>query len=198
LIVPRSERARSEFAAFPPKLASIQFGSRANLVRNQFESGLDSAHGENRNNERGCPMAISIGRRSKLEQGEEMNIKAATITILLLLAAISPATAKKNQARLLFLETPVTMNGAEIPRGIYELTLQSDNSSVRVTLWKNGQFVATAPGVWAKSGVKYTENALLLRVNSDGSRTLTEIRLADNTRTIVLKDSGTVLRSSAK
>ena len=127
-----------------------------------------------------------------------MKIKAATIAILFLLAAISPAAAKKNQTRLLFLETPVTMNGAEIPRGIYELTLQSSNSSVRVTLWKNGQFVATAPGVWAKSGVKYTENALLLRVNSDGSRSLTEIRLADSAKTIVLKDSDIVFRSSAK
>lgn len=127
-----------------------------------------------------------------------MKIKAATVAILFLLAAISPAAAKKNQTRLLFLETPVTMNGAEIPRGIYELTLQSSNSSVRVTLWKNGQFVATAPGVWAKSGVKYTENALLLRVNSDGSRSLTEIRLADSAKTIVLKDSDIVFRSSAK
>jgi len=127
-----------------------------------------------------------------------MKIKAVSITILLLLAAISPATAKKNRARLLFLETPVTMNGAEIPRGIYELTLQSSNSSVSVTLWKNGRFVATAPGVWAKSGVKYTENALLLRVNSDGSRSLIEIRLADSTKTIVLKNSDTVFRSSAK
>jgi uncharacterized protein YjiK len=127
-----------------------------------------------------------------------MKIKVAVITILLLLAANSPATAKKNQARLLFLETPVTMNGAEIPHGIYELTLQSSNSSVRVTLWRNGQFVATARGVWAKSGVKYTENALLLRVNSDGSRSLVEIRLAGSARTIVLRDSDTVLRSSAK
>ena len=120
------------------------------------------------------------------------------MAILLSLAAISPATAKKNPARPLFLETPVTMNGAEIPEGMYDLTLESSNASVRVTLWRNGQFVATARGVWVKGGVKYTQSAFLLRVNSDGSRSLIEIRLAGSSRTIVLNDTDTMLRFRAK
>jgi hypothetical protein len=197
-MVLRSVCCQGERTALAAKLASVQFGPRAILVRNQFESGLDSADRENRTIERSSPMAIPIGRRNKLKEGEEMKIKVVLITVLLLLAANSPATAKKNQTRLLLLESPVIVNGAEIPRGVYELTLQSSNSSVRVTLWKNGQFVATAPGVWAKGGVKYTDNALLLRVNSDGSHSLIEIRLANSAKTIVLKDSGTVLRSSVK
>ena len=118
--------------------------------------------------------------------------------MLLSLAAISPATARKNPARPLFLDTPVTMNGAEIPEGMYDLTLQSSNSAVRVTLWRNGQFVATANGTWVKGGMKYTQSAFLLRVNSDGSRSLVEIRLAGSSKTIVLKDSDSMLRFSAK
>jgi hypothetical protein len=90
------------------------------------------------------------------------------------------------------------MNGAEIPEGMYQLTLESSNSSVRVTLWRDGEFVATARGAWVKGGMKYTENTVLLRVNSDGSRSLIEIRLAGTARTIVLNNSDTVIQLSAK
>ena len=58
--------------------------------------------------------------------------------------------------------------------------------------------VATARGAWVKSGVKYSENSVLLRVNSDGSRSLIEIRLAGTAKSIVLKDTETVLRVTEK
>ena len=127
-----------------------------------------------------------------------MKIKAAALTTLILLAASFPVQAKKNPGRPFFLTTPMTMNGAEIPEGMYQLTLESGNSSVRVTLWRDDQFVATARGAWVKSGVKYTENTVLLRVNSDGSRSLVEIRLAGTARTIVLNNSDTIIRLSSK
>jgi hypothetical protein len=127
-----------------------------------------------------------------------MKIKTAVLTTLMLLAASFPVPAKQNPARPFFIPTPVTMDGAEIPGGMYELTLESDHSSVRVTLWRDGRFVATAPGVWVKSGVKYTENTVLLRVNSDGSRSLIEIRIAGDARTIVLSNSSPVIQYSEK
>jgi hypothetical protein len=64
----------------------------------------------------------------------------------------------------------VTLNGAQVPAGIYELTLETQGSAVRVTLLKDGEFVATAPGVWVKTGIKYSEDEALLRVNPEGSR----------------------------
>ena len=127
-----------------------------------------------------------------------MKIKPAALTTLILLATSFPVPAKKNPARPFILQVPFTMKGAEIPEGMYELTLESSNSSVQVTLWRDGQFVATARGVWVKSGVKYTENTVLLRVNSDGSRSLVEIRLAGTARTIVLNNSDTIIRLSSK
>jgi hypothetical protein len=69
---------------------------------------------------------------------------------------------------------------------------------VRVTFWKNGQFFATAKGDWVKHGVKYTGDAALLRVNSDGSRSLVEIRLAGVKKTIVLSDGAPILQLGAK
>jgi len=111
---------------------------------------------------------------------------AQTIVILLL---ISFSAYAKTSRRPFFLRTTVTMNGAEVPAGVYELSWESQNSIVRVTLWKDGQFFATAQGAWVKNGVQYPSDAALLRVNSDGSRTLMEIRLAGEKKSIVLDRS---------
>ncbi len=127
-----------------------------------------------------------------------MKIIAASFAILILLAASAPAPAKKNPARPFFLQVPVTIDGAEVPQGIYDLTLEPGPSGIRVTLWKYGRFVATARGAWVKGGVKYSENTVLLRVNSDGSRSLIEIRLAGTAKSIVLKDTDTAVRVTEK
>jgi hypothetical protein len=113
----------------------------------------------------------------------KFKLDVCTITILLL---VSFSAYAKTSRRPFFLQTTVTMNGAEVPAGVYELSWESQNSKVRVTLWKDGQFFATAQGAWVKNGVQYPSDAALLRVNSDGSRTLMEIRLAGEKKSIVL------------
>jgi hypothetical protein len=113
----------------------------------------------------------------------KFKLNACTITILLL---INFSAYAKNSRHPFFLGTTVTMNGAEVPAGNYELSWESQNSKVRVTLWKDGQFFATAQGAWVKNGVQYPSDAALLRVNSDGSRSLMEIRLAGEKKSIVL------------
>ena len=127
-----------------------------------------------------------------------MNAKVAVLAVLFLLAAGVPVGAKKIPPRPFFLRTPVTMSGAEIPEGLYELKLESSNSAVRVTLCRDGRFVATALGAWVKSGTKYTEDAALLRVNSDGSRSLVEIRLAGLKKSIVLESFEPIVRVGAR
>ena len=116
----------------------------------------------------------------------KFKLNVCTITILLLVSFSADA---KNSRHPFFLQTTVTMNGAEVPAGVYELSWESQNSKVRVTLWKEGQFFATAQGTWVKNGVQYPRDAALLRVNSDGSRSLTEIRLAGEKKSIVLENN---------
>jgi len=114
-----------------------------------------------------------------------MKFRFAMLSLILLTAGFS-ALAKKNPQHLVYLHPEATLNGAKVPEGIYDFTWESKGSEVRVSFWKDGKFIASAPGVWVKNGVKYTEDALLLRVNSDGSRSLIEIRLAGLAKTIVL------------
>jgi len=123
--------------------------------------------------------------------------KAGLLSILILLLATSPAWAKKNPPRSLILPAVVTLNGARVPAGTYELTCETQGSAVRVTLWKDGQFVATAPGAWVKNGIKYAEDQVLLRVNSEGSKSLIEIRIAGTARSIVFDHTDATVHYSA-
>jgi hypothetical protein len=125
-----------------------------------------------------------------------MKLKLILQTILILPLVSFPARA--NNSHPFFLRTTVTMNGAEVPAGLYELSWESQNSKVNVTLWKEGLFFATARGTWVKNAVQYSADEALLRVNSDGSRSLMEIRLAGVKKSIVIENINPVLQVKAK
>src|SRR5579863_8009432 len=127
-----------------------------------------------------------------------MKLKIIVFTATLWFVASFPISARKNPARFFFLPTPVTVEGAQLPYGMYQLFVESSNSGVRVNWWREGQFVASASGAWVRSGMKYSENTVLLRVNSDGLRSLIEIRLAGSAKAIVLKNTDPIVRYSEK
>jgi hypothetical protein len=117
---------------------------------------------------------------------------------LVLLITTSPVWGKKNPPHALSLPYVVSLNGAQVPAGSYELTWESEGSAARATLWKDGRFVATAPGAWVKSGVKYSKDEALIRLNSEGSRSLVEIRIAGAAGAIVFDPTGNTVHYSAK
>lgn len=112
----------------------------------------------------------------------------------ILLAVATSVWAKVVPPRPLFLDTDVTVNGAKVPEGMYNLVVETQGSSVRASLWRDGRFVASAHGTWVKHGVKYGQTAILLRVNPDGTRSLSEIRLAGSAKTIVIDEESPILR----
>jgi hypothetical protein len=124
-----------------------------------------------------------------------MRIRSVIFLAILLVGSAS-AGAKSMPPRMIFLDRDIVLNGAAVPHGVYTLSLESDGSSVRATLYSNGQFVATAHGTWVKYGIKPKEDEVLLRVNEDGTRSLIEIRLAGLAKTIVLDNANPVLRVS--
>jgi len=123
--------------------------------------------------------------------------KAGLLSILILLLTSSPAWAKKNPPRQFGLPVVVILNGAQVPTGMYELTCETHGSAVRLTLLKDGQFVATAPGAWVKTGIKYSEDEVLFRVNPEGSKSLIEIRFAGAAKAIVFDRTDVTVHYSA-
>ena len=175
-----------------PILSASQFGMQSNLDANQFESGVELQSAENYSHgDAGGGFSRVTGKQ------EDMKRKLILQTVAILLFVSFPACAKQ-KSHPFFLRTTVTMNGAEVPSGIYDLSWEPDKSGVRVTLWKDGRFFATAQGVWVKNGLKYTNDAALLRVNPDGSRSLMEIRLAGVKKSIVLENIDPVVQRGAK
>jgi hypothetical protein len=128
---------------------------------------------------------------------EEIMKQAMSLPVLILLLSCNLASAKKIPPRPFLLQDTVSVNGAQVPAGVYELTWESQGSSAHVALSKNGKFVAAAQGVWVKSGAKYKEDAALLRVNSDGSKSLVEIRIAGGTKSIVFEHTDVVVHYTA-
>jgi hypothetical protein len=121
-----------------------------------------------------------------------MKFRSAVLAALILIAGLS-ASAKMNPPRQLFLDRDITVNGVSVPRGMYTLSLETHGVSVHAALWKDGRFIVSAHGSWVRHGVKYREDAVLLQVNSDGTRSLMEIRLAGSAKTIVLDNESPVL-----
>jgi hypothetical protein len=126
-----------------------------------------------------------------------MNWKAATLAAFILLTASIPTLAKKYPPRPFELSQTVFLNGAEVPAGVYSLIWETNGTHARITLEKNGNFVATAEGSFVKSGFKSNQDAAVLLVNPDGSKSLMEIRIADSAKAIVLKSGGEVVHYSA-
>jgi hypothetical protein len=122
-----------------------------------------------------------------------MKFRSITLTVAVLVVGVS-TYAKLIPLRPFFFDREISLNGVDIPQGMYTLSLDTQGSSVIVTLLKEGKFVANARGTWVKHGVKYAENAVLLRVNPDGSRSLVEIRLSGLAKSIMLDDVTQMLR----
>jgi hypothetical protein len=122
-----------------------------------------------------------------------MKFRSVILIVSILMAGI-PACAKVISPRPIFLDRDIKVNGADVSQGMYTLALESHGSSVQATLWREGRFIAAAHGTWVKHSVKYTQDAVLLRVGSDGTRSLLEIRIAGSAKTVVIDSETPILR----
>src|SRR5260221_10135615 len=97
-----------------PNLDTFQFGVHSNLAANQFESSVDMRLTEDWHIE-----LVGDVVRPAIGEGD-MKFKLVVPAIVILMIANFPVLAKNT--RPFFLRTAVTMNGAEVPAGIYDLS----------------------------------------------------------------------------
>jgi cell division protein FtsN len=83
----------------------------------------------------------------------------------------------------------LTVNGTHIPDGIFVVSWESYVPEAIVKFEKEGSVLGTTEGKWVKRGVKYEDDAVVYRKNSDGSRTLLEIRFAGMSQALVFGKS---------
>jgi hypothetical protein len=129
-------------------------------------------------------------------KGRTVPFKTLLPAAVLVLMANLVAVAKVIPPRPFFFDRDVTVNGALVPQGMYKLVVESKGTSARATLFKDGRFFATAHGTWVGHGMRYKQDAMLLSVNPDGTRTLSEIRLAGTSKSILIDYEGQILRAA--
>jgi len=144
----------------------------------------------------GCATSTNEDTDWRQNRVLKMRFKSLIFMTLISLVASIPTMAKKNPPRPFQLRKGVFLNGAQVPAGLYELIWETQGSKARVTLQKDGKFVATAEGNCVKSGMKYAEDAAVLRENPDGTQALIEIRIAGSSNAIVLNSSNTIVHYS--
>jgi len=84
------------------------------------------------------------------------------------------AFAAANKGSVVFL-TPVTVGGKQLPAGDYSVKWDGAGPNVEVNILKNNKVVLTTPARLIDLSQKPESDAAVVRQDSDGSRSLTEI-----------------------
>jgi len=87
------------------------------------------------------------------------------------------------------LNSPVTLNGTRTPPGDYIISWESSLDDASVKLLHNDLLVVSANGRWIRRDAKYPRDAYVYRRNTDGSRTLVEIRFGGTRQALVFGKS---------
>ena len=83
----------------------------------------------------------------------------------------------------------LTVNGSRLPVGDLVVTWESYLPDAIVKFEKDGSVIGTTDGKWEKRDVKYGDDAIVYRRNSDGTRTLLEIRFTGMSQALVFGKS---------
>jgi hypothetical protein len=99
-----------------------------------------------------------------------------------------PRSYERGSRTLTFL-SGLTVNGTHMPVGDFVISWESYVPDAIVKFEKDGSVLGTTEGKWVRRGVKYESDAYVYRKNSDGSRTLLEIRFAGMSQALVFGKS---------
>jgi hypothetical protein len=95
------------------------------------------------------------------------------------------------------LSSPLTLNGAPMPVGDWQISWESYVPSATVKFAQDNNVVATADGKWVKRGIRYERDRYVYRKNNDGSRTLLEIWFAGMNQALVFRNPSNCQESSS-
>src|SRR5689334_17607703 len=109
-----------------------------------------------------------------------MKIKQALRSLTPVLAAVlvagTPVIAK--QSRTVRLPYTALLSGKVLAKGEYKLTWEQHSPEATVTVTQGKDVVVTAQAKWVDRDANYLTNEVLYTLDSDGSRTIKEIRFA--------------------
>jgi hypothetical protein len=112
-------------------------------------------------------------------------LKGLLLGLSLLLAA-SAFAANKGPLQLI---NPASLGGKQLAAGSYTVKWDGNGPEVQLSVLKGNKVVATAPARLSNLDRSSEGNEAVVNVNADGSRTLTEIRLAGKKYALAIGES---------
>ncbi|HET7205584.1 MAG TPA: hypothetical protein VFI95_03300 [Terriglobales bacterium] len=104
-----------------------------------------------------------------------------TYKLMMVVAALGLATsafAGTTHRGSLQVYAPVQVNGHQVAAGNYQVRWEGDGPNVQLTILKGKNVVATSPAHMVDLNTKAVNDAALIKNNSDGSRSLSQVRFA--------------------
>lgn len=112
-------------------------------------------------------------------------MKAAKLSLLILVTLALGLSARANNGKTLSFRTEVVLNGTKLPTGFYEINWVSHSPEATVTFVKAGQVMMTAMGKFVERDVRYNADSVVYTNNPDGTHTLIEIRFGGRKQALV-------------
>jgi hypothetical protein len=113
------------------------------------------------------------------------NILTSLTLALAIVAMTNTVSFAETGSHTVQLANPVTLNGALLAAGRYKVNWESHSPEVTVTFLKDKNVVATAEGRLEERELKYNRDAVIYRVNPDGTMKIIEMRFKNKNRVIV-------------
>jgi len=113
----------------------------------------------------------------------------APVLGILIMTSVTVFAKTSKDSRRFTLSAAVTIGGAQVPAGQYNVRWVSHSPDATVTFEKGHNVVATAEAKWVDRPVKYEQNAAVIETNADGSRSIVELRFAGMSEALVFGGS---------
>ncbi len=111
------------------------------------------------------------------------HLQSLTVSVAVLLLVASSALASTFNVPY-----SATMGGAQIEAGNYRITWEEGSLGVTVTVAQGKNVVATAKGRLESRSTKYQRNMVVYSTNSDGSQSISELRVGGTNTAIVFSE----------
>jgi hypothetical protein len=129
-------------------------------------------------------MTTHFARRTEMKASK---ILGFTIFAFVLLSAVS-IEAARSKSRDVLVPYDGTVAGTRLASGEYQVQCETSGTSAKLTFLLDRKVIATVEGQLVDRAEKYSDSQVIYDTKSDGSRAITEIRLAKPSEVVVFNE----------
>ena len=118
-----------------------------------------------------------------------MKLSQVAKTMVLGLALVLATSAFAGNKGSLKVQEPITVSGQQVPAGDYKVSWEGTGSNVEVSILQGSKVVAKTSGRVVDLNESSRYDGAVLRKNSDGTRTLSEVRFSGKKQALAIGEA---------